>query len=285
MSHVSEYDAFKNNHSKPYVKIARGVDFTPSAISPAEDTTDHITPPTRPVSLEIGKIGVSALREDTEPLAFVNPYEAENRADIAAKLQKITAPYIQAARLEIPNAADNKRGLFGGLKDYYGSTPESTATCVFGGRRIKKVTTFQYELGKDYNQLKSGHTEMQGHQIRTLTYFDKNERMVQVLCNLPKQGSTNEAPEGLEPIAKLRDEIGWKPIQFEIQFILLAEELGAKLSTGGIGSHGSTEDELIYNKMTNSFDFRVNATHDSLSAEEFIELVRAALQFTPLDQH
>lgn len=285
MSHAGEYGAFKNNSSKPYAKIAQGIDFLSPTTSPVENTNNHVTPPSENTSLEMGRVGISALRGDAEHSTLVNPYETENRANIVARLQEIAAPYIQAARLEVPNAEENKKGLFGGLKDYQGTTPESSVMTIFGSRRVKKKTSFVYEVGKDYNRLRYGHTEMEDYRIHTRIYFNESEQIDSVICNLPKQSSTDDAPEGLELIAKLRDDLGWKFPGFEIQFFLSGDQLGAKLSPHSINLHHSESDELVYDKMTNSFAFRTNASIGNLSPDQFIELVEAALQFTPIGKY
>lgn len=284
MSHTGEYNAFKNHHSKPFAKVAQGIDFVSPTVPPVE-TVAVDTPLAQSTSSELGRVGITALREDPEVSAFVNPYETENRADIVAKLQEVAIPYIQAARLEVPNAEENERGIFGGLKSYYGQTPESTVVCIFGERRVRKTTTFNYERGKKYNLLQYGHTEMKECQIHTRVYFDQNEQVSHIICNLPKQARTDEVPEGLELIAGLREGMGWNFPGFEIQFFLSGDQLGAKLSMGGTNNSHLAKDELVYNKMTNSFDFQINATLDSLSPDEFIELVKTTLQFTPLTKY
>lgn len=284
MNSSLEYSAFKNNRSQPYAKVAQGIEY-PSTTSGRPETEPL---PAEPAELELGRLGVSVVKRDnssdTLPLNYVNPHEAENRATIEARLKAVYEPYIQAARLAIPDPRENERGVFGSIKQPYQSTHPTSHTIVLNGKKKKKLTNFTYEATKRLNILCSGHTKIDDEPITTDVYFE-NEQAVTLDCSIfvnhvgSKEG---EFPPELAPIVELKNGLNWDGV-FKIRFSLVAGEIGAKITNRDFYRDSITE-ELIYNVSTNTFDFKSNATLESLTPDSFIQLVEACIAFTPLEK-
>ncbi len=288
MSHSSEYSAFKNNRTKPFAKIAEGTDHIPSNLTFIDSSgASHETIATQtPAELELGRIGISALRRDPNGVDNINPHEAENRADIAAQLHAITLPYIQAARLEVPNASENKRTVFGNLKDDLGTTPEIVATCTINGGRTRKVTRFNYRCGKESNKLLDGRTTTDNSGIYTRVVFDESEKVTDITCKLPGDTSTDGVPDELHPLVAFKKRIVWDTNSY-FEFSLSNDTLGGKIYVDD--TYHARKPEycrvIVYNSVTNMFDIQSDTKDESITPEEFIDLIAACINFTPLASH
>lgn len=286
MNSSNEHAAFKNIHSRPYAKVAQGVKVDRLDTETPNDGR-HESSPVDSTQLDLGRLGVSIIKSDASGSRlspnYVNPHEAENRADIVAHIEELCGAYTQAARLALPSPDENKRGILGGIKEPFKSTPPSCFTIVLNGKYKQKQTTFYYEATKTYNQLRTGHTKIDDEPISTDVYF-VDEKITIVDCSVfvnfigSKEG---DFPSELKPVVKLKNDLAWNGV-FKIRFFLEKEQLGAVIASRDF-QRDSILEELVYNPSTNTFDFKDNATLESLTPNDFVELVGASLAFTPVE--